>query len=145
MSSVRKNIVVDTSSLVAACLYPERFPAEILRQLLRNFQLVASTQTQFELQSVLQRPKFDRWQPPERRMNWLALLTENMVLHTPDQHFTDCTDPKDNMFLDLAVAANALAIVCSDDHLLSLHPFITLSVRIEILTLRQFQAGYLQN
>ncbi len=41
---------------------------------------------------------------------------------------TDCRDPKDNMYLELALASGAGTIVSSDGDLLVLHPWR--SVRI---------------
>jgi predicted nucleic acid-binding protein len=36
---------------------------------------------------------------------------------------TDCRDPKDNKFLELAVSGRATHIVTGDPDLLTLHPF----------------------
>jgi uncharacterized protein len=36
---------------------------------------------------------------------------------------TDCRDPKDDKYLELALAAGAETIVSSDDDLLVLHPW----------------------
>jgi uncharacterized protein len=41
--------------------------------------------------------------------------TENVI--------TECRDPKDNKFLELAVAAQAEILISSDVHLLEMHPF----------------------
>ncbi|HEY3624349.1 MAG TPA: putative toxin-antitoxin system toxin component, PIN family [Roseiarcus sp.] len=38
-------------------------------------------------------------------------------------HVTDCRDPKDDKYLELALAAGAETIVSSDDDLLVLHPW----------------------
>ena len=36
---------------------------------------------------------------------------------------TDCRDPKDNKFLELAISADASCIITGDKDLLVLHPF----------------------
>ncbi|WP_459868116.1 putative toxin-antitoxin system toxin component, PIN family [Endothiovibrio diazotrophicus] len=36
---------------------------------------------------------------------------------------TECRDPKDNKFLELAVAGGASALITGDQDLLALHPF----------------------
>ncbi len=41
----------------------------------------------------------------------------------PKIEFTECRDPKDNKFLELAVAGNADCIVTGDKDLLVLNPF----------------------
>lgn len=143
MSYVRKKIVIDTSSLIAACIYPEREPALILKQAILCFQLVASPQTKHELEDVLKRSKFDKWQTFDFRMVWLNDYLENLEIHIPKRFFTNSADPKDNKFLDIAVESNASAIVCSDDHLLTLNPFREHGGNIDILTLRKFHELYL--
>jgi len=45
-----------------------------------------------------------------------------------------CRDPKDNMFLELAVSGNAFCIVTGDDDLLALRSFRG----VKIMTPRQF-------
>lgn len=143
MNSVRKKIVIDTSSLIAACIYPEREPAFILKQAIFRFQLVASPETKNELEDVLKRAKFDKWQPFDVRMKWIKDYLACLETYVPTRFFTNSIDPKDNKFLDIAVASNASVIVCSDDHLLSLNPFTEHGGNIEILTLRKFHERYL--
>ena len=41
----------------------------------------------------------------------------------PSAAVTDCRDPKDDKYLDLALAAGAEVIVSSDEDLLALHPW----------------------
>jgi uncharacterized protein len=41
----------------------------------------------------------------------------------PAERVTDCRDPKDDKYLELALAAGAETIVSSDDDLLTLHPW----------------------
>jgi predicted nucleic acid-binding protein len=53
--------------------------------------------------------------------------TESAVF-VPTEQVTDCRDPKDNLYLELALAAEADTIVSSDADLLVLHPWR--SVRI---------------
>ena len=138
-----KKIVIDTSVLIAVCIYPDRVPADIFKQTLLRYQLVASAATKSEIENVLKREKFDAWRTLNSRMVWLNAYFQNLEEYVPVQHFTDSVDPKDNMFLDIAVAANASAIVCSDPHLLNLHPFLTNGTKLDILNLRDFKALYL--
>ncbi len=49
---------------------------------------------------------------------------------------TDCRDPKDDKFLDLALAASAQYIITGDTDLLVLHPYHD----IEIITPADFLA-----
>jgi len=47
----------------------------------------------------------------------LAFFSETL------EAITDCRDPEDNKFLELAVSANASCIITGDKDLLILHPF----------------------
>ena len=67
--------------------------------------------------------------------NHAAVVTEYLAI----EQATQCRDPKDNKFLDAALAARADVIVCSDNDLLVLHPYGT----VDVLSLRDFRQKYL--
>jgi hypothetical protein len=52
----------------------------------------------------------------------------------PKTEITECRDPKDNKFLELAAAGNAACIVTGDNDLLVLDPFRN----IRIITPKEF-------
>jgi putative PIN family toxin of toxin-antitoxin system len=56
-----------------------------------------------------------------------ALLREAEVIDTVDV-VTDCRDPKDNKFLELALSGRGSHIVTGDADLLVLHPFRGIAV-----------------
>ena len=128
-------VVFDTSSLLPACLHPERESAQTLRSTLLEHEVFASPQTFNELVTVLARDKFNAWRPLTQRLVWAQLLREAITLIEPSTPITDCRDPKDNKFLELALAAQADVLVSSDIHLLEMHPFRG----IPILSLAQFR------
>lgn len=134
-------VLLDTSSLMAACLYPNREPASILQQTCERYQLVASIETLAELSAVISRDKFDRWQPLEVRKAWFENYLLRVKIWTVAEQVVDCRDPKDNKFLSLALAANATVIVSSDNDLLVLHPYRG----IDVLTLEAFKQKHLQS
>jgi len=123
MNSDRKRIVFDTSALISACLYPEREPAHIFRLALIEHDVYASSSTLNELNSVLQRPKFDTWRPLAYRRSWVSLFSDAVLLIEPSVQMKACRDPKDDQFLELAVSAQAHILVSSDVHLLEMNPF----------------------
>lgn len=49
-----------------------------------------------------------------------------MILIEATQPVTECRDPKDDKFLELAVSAKADVLVWSGVHLLEMHPFLGL-------------------
>ena len=59
----------------------------------------------------------------ERRDRVLNLVREAAVRFEPVVRVTDCRDAKDNIYLELALAAGAKTIVSSDMDLLVLHPW----------------------
>ena len=63
-----------------------------------------------------------------------------MILIEATQPVTECRDPKDDKFLELAVAAKADVLVSSDVHLLEMHPFRG----VQILQLADFKRQILE-
>ncbi len=139
MSFARKTVVFDTSSLIPACLNPQREPAHIFRQTLLAHHIAVSAETFAELAAVLMRDKFNAWRPIEQRMLWLKAFRDAAVFVPVTQTVSDCRDPKDNPFLALALAAQANVLVSSDIHLLEMHPY----QGIPILRLSDFKARML--
>jgi putative PIN family toxin of toxin-antitoxin system len=135
MSFARKRIVFDTSSLVPACLYPEREPAQILRRALLQHDVFTSVDACNELATVLARDKFDAWRPREQRLLWVRLFRAAVMLVETRIPVAECRDPKDNKFLELALSAAADVLVSSDIHLLEMHPFRG----VQILSLADFR------
>ena len=86
--------------------------------------LATSDSTSKEFIEVLFRKKFDKYFPDdEERWTLIYKLEANSKLFKPDLIITDCSDPKDNKFLELAISANASCIITGDKDLLVLHPF----------------------
>jgi putative PIN family toxin of toxin-antitoxin system len=76
-----------------------------------------------EIAGVLARPRFARTISLARRQRILEILRRAAVWFKPAVRVTDCRDPKDDKYLELALAAGAEIIVSSDDDLLVLHPW----------------------
>lgn len=139
MSFVRRRIVFDTSSLVPICLHPEREPAQIFRRAVLEHEVFASDETLSELMAVVARAKFDAWRPLEQRLVWASLYREVVTVVKTNTVITECPDPKDNKFLELALAASADMLVSSDEHLLKMHPFRG----VAIVQLAELKASFL--
>jgi uncharacterized protein len=76
-----------------------------------------------EIKEVLRRPKFARYLTDADRREVLGLLAGAAVWVEPTVAVTDCRDPKDNIYLELAAAAQAEVVVSSDGDLLALNPW----------------------
>ena len=116
-------VVADTNVLISRLLVPKSIPAQAVSHAIRHGRLLASDATLEELAEVLGRAKFDRYVSLGERQQFMRLLMR-IVDKPPITHrFSDCNDPSDNKFLDLAVSGSAKAIVTGDQDLLNLHPF----------------------
>ncbi len=78
-----------------------------------------------ELTNVLARPrirkKYDISQNYIRNVLDLILLRGQLI--EPGERVTVCRDPKDDIFLSVALAGEADVLVTGDEDLLALHPF----------------------
>jgi len=129
-------VVFDTNTLISAFLLSKSIPRQALDTVTAAGRLLLSTATATELTEVLRQPKFDRFLAQHRRMTLLAVVIHNADLVEVDIAITDCRDPKDNKFLELAVSGQATHLVTGDRDLLVLHPYRSTT----ILTPRQFLA-----
>ena len=116
-------IVLDASTLVSAAIKPGSPPHRAVRHAFDVDEVAFSEATLVELVDVLSRPRLARFIDPELRDEVLALLDAHGVFFVPTERVTDCRDPKDNKYLELAVVSGADIIVSNDDDLLVLHPW----------------------
>ena len=116
-------IVFDTSTLVGAASRRTGVPHRAFLHALRADRVAVSDGMMSELREVLARPRLARFVSPELRDEVLALLTVAGVPFVPGERVTDCRDPKDDLFLELALASGAGILVSSDNDLLVLHPW----------------------
>ena len=76
-----------------------------------------------EFSEVLARPKFRHTISDDQRLEILELLSAASMWFDPTQPVLDCRDAKDNRYLELALVADAVAIVSGDEDLLVLDPW----------------------
>jgi len=126
--SLFRRVVVDTSTLVSAAIRVGSVPHTVLAHVLLTGELCASGSTLNELELVLARPRFDRYQPADVRTEFAAILRRHaraFVVSEADERriFAPCRDPKDNQFLALIRECAADALVSSDSDLLDMNPW----------------------
>lgn len=128
-----RRVVIDTSTLIGAVLLPDSIPQQALQEAVVCGELCASKATLQELESVIRRPKFNRYLPLDARSAFVTLVRREAHLFavTAEEEAVlprQCRDPRDNKFLALALACEADAIVSSDTDLLTLNPYEGISV-----------------
>jgi putative PIN family toxin of toxin-antitoxin system len=106
--------VIDTGVAVSAVLLPHSIPRQAFDLAADNGRLLVSEATIAELDEVLRRPKFNKYVPEEKRLEFLAALVRDAEVVDVTAVITDCRDVKDNKFLELAVSGRASHIVSGD-------------------------------
>jgi len=121
---MRSNLfVLDTNTLLSSSLFRNSIPREAEKKATRTGKIVASIATYDEFVEVFLRSKFDKYISIETRLAILSEFKRLALFIEISETITDCRDPKDNKFLELAVSANASCIISGDKDLLILHPF----------------------
>jgi putative PIN family toxin of toxin-antitoxin system len=119
-------VVVDTNILIRAVIRPHGTVGPVLLRLRQGeYTLLYSRPLLEELVDVLNRPrirqKYHLTDQDIQTVAGLILLRGEGV--TPAERITACRDPKDDKFLEVAVAGEADVIVSGDEDLLTLHPY----------------------
>jgi len=120
--------IFDTNTLLSALLFDNSLPALALKKARKSGILLISAETSSEYFSVFCRSKFDKYVSLELRIAFIENIISNALTVEIKELITACRDPKDNMFLSIAVSAAADAIITGDKGLLVLHPFKNIPV-----------------
>jgi putative PIN family toxin of toxin-antitoxin system len=133
--------VFDTSVIVSAFLLKDSKPRQAFDLALDHGVILLSLPIVKELNGVLSRPKFDRYLLREERERFLAALVLKAIFVKITENVKACRDPKDDMFLELAVNGSATCLVSSDKDLLDLNPFRAIPIMTPDEFIALFQPG----
>jgi putative PIN family toxin of toxin-antitoxin system len=126
---MNRRFIFDTNVIVSAVLRPQSQPNVALKKAQNLGTLLVSPNTWLELETVLSRPKFNRYITLEERQNFLLDFSQTVELILTDSFSTkECRDPKDNQYLELAVNGQAECLITGDQDLLILNPFRGISI-----------------
>jgi uncharacterized protein len=139
--SLDSRCVFDTNSLVSALLFDQSVPGRAFFAALGRGKLLLSEATFAEVRRVLRRKKFDRYLSSEDRDKFLAKLLRDSLLIEIIEEIRACRDPKDDMFLELAVSGEATCLVSGDLDLLVLDPFRGIPIRTPAQFLESIEAA----
>lgn len=141
MKKNRYRVVFDANVLVSALLFKNSKPRKAFNKALHVGEIVISIPVLSELNRVLNRKKFDKYLLEKEKKAFLALLFKEAELNEPVETIRVCRDPKDDIYLELAVSSGADFLVSGDKDLLDLHPFREVSIltpeRFVTITLKQ--------
>jgi len=129
-------VVIDTQIILRATLNERSLPGKLLFDLGYLYTLAISPAVRAEIADVLSRPKLRQKFPgltDESTARVLAVLDAGLQI-TPEITPAVSRDPKDDMFLALAVESKATYLVSEDNDLLVLDPYRG----IRILTALEF-------
>ncbi|MFM7431047.1 MAG: putative toxin-antitoxin system toxin component, PIN family [Flammeovirgaceae bacterium] len=122
-------IVFDSNVLIWALLNEYSFSGLALNKSeFLNDDFIISNATMAEAIEVVMRPKFDRYLSVSIRQSFLEeyeLKASNVPVTI---EIKVCRDPKDDMYLELALSGKADCIITNDEDLLSLHPFESIPI-----------------
>ena len=116
-------LVIDTNIWVSYALNRKGSIAVKLKAAIDQQNYAFSDATFRELTEVFLRKKFDPYFSKELRVQMLKEIARGAEWFNPTETVTACRDPKDNKFLELAIASNAAAIITGDQDLLTLNPY----------------------
>jgi len=86
-------------------------------------EILSSDKIYGELVKILMLPKFDKYVSLYHRSKFLESFENKATFVKVEEVINVCRDPKDDMFLELAVSGNANIIISGDKDLLELNPF----------------------
>lgn len=131
-------LIVDTNVLISAFVFKSETANNVVRIAAKTHTLLFSESTFKELKSTILKQKFAGIAELPTIRNFLFNLVRIGEFIEPKIEITECRDPKDNKFLELAVAGKTDCIVTGDKDLLVLHPFRN----IRIITPKEFLAQF---
>ena len=113
----------DTNALISAHLLNKSNNRKAYNKAIETGLLLYSNATFDEFAKTFIRSKFERYLALDKRMSAIKEFQTRGALIDVLISVTDCRDPKDNKFLELAISADASCIITGNKDLLVLHPF----------------------
>ena len=116
-------LVIDTNVLLSAALFSPSVPIALVKWAVVNGTILISAETMAELSMVFLRSKFDRYATKDARMEFFGGFSKQAHQVKIQTRTNACRDPKDNIYLDVAINGQATHLITGDNDLLVLNPF----------------------
>lgn len=111
----KKRYVLDVNVVISSFLFVTSNPQKAVEKAQNWGTILISDSIYLELEEVVRRQKFDRYLPLIERQELLASFAESSLFINPTEAIAECRDPKDNKYLELAVAGQAECIITGDN------------------------------
>ncbi len=93
----------DTNTLISAAIFPASIPGRCLFGFIISIKIIYSSSGFEELEEVIYRNKFDKYLTNVEKNRFLTSFKKMSDIFSTSSIITDCRDPKDNKFLELAI------------------------------------------
>jgi len=123
MTSSKPRVILDTNLLISRALTPSSITASAVRMIIDHCHLLVSQATMDEFATVLNRVQSKGFVKQNEALALIHAYKELVEWVPIIERVTECRDPKDDKFLELAVNGKAGYIITGDQDLLVLHPF----------------------
>ncbi len=120
--------VFDTNVIVSALLIKRSVARRAFDKAREAGDILLSFEVIEELYDVLGRSDFDHYIDEEDRLQFLTILVKESILVEIEERISECRDPKDDKFLELAVSGKADFIISGDEDLQVLSPFRKIAI-----------------
>ena len=114
----KPNLVLDTNIIVSAILSKTGKARQALDKAQDISQVLMSTPVLEEIETVLLRPKFDKYISQLERRFFLTNFLKTVKFIAETEVVTICRDPKDDKILNLGLSGKAEYIISGDQDLL---------------------------
>ena len=109
-----KSIVIDTNVLISSVLSPKGVPAKVVRHFIQHGRILFAEETYDEFHTRLWRAKFDPYISIENRKAILLDFSNIAQWVEISGELKLSRDPDDDKFIEVAIKANADALVSGD-------------------------------
>ena len=127
-------IVIDTNVLISAGLLQNSKSAQVLVLAIEHFVIAQNQDTWDELETRIERPKFDRYFDVSGRSRYLVKIAQAMQRFEVSAAVSVSRDKTDNKFIELAIDSGAKILISGDPDLKDVKTY----KGIEILSPAQF-------
>lgn len=129
-------IYISPNIFISAMIFKTSTLRLVLEKAFSDYVVYVSEETLTEFLEVANRPKFLKYfENNSEKEDFINFVTSSIKIIKVAFTVTDCQDPKDNKFLEIALSCNALYLVTGDKKdLLSMNPYRG----VNIITAREF-------